>query len=154
MSEGFAYHRIVLNSEGKPCDCIFQEVNDGFEKLTGLKGENILGKRVTEVLPGIEKDPTDWIGKYGNVPLTGKPIQFESHAKSPEKWYSVSAFSPHKGYFAVTFSDITERKRMELALRESEETLRVTLTSIGDAVIATDVHARITFMNTVAEVSV
>lgn len=151
MSEGFAYHRIVLDGEGKPCDYVFHEINDAFERITGLKRENIVGKRATEVLPGIEKDPTDWIGKYGKVAITGEPVQFESRSEALEKWYSVSAFSPHKGYFAVTFSDITEQKRMEQAIRENEEKLRVTLTSIGDAVIATDVEARITFMNAVAE---
>jgi PAS domain S-box-containing protein len=150
MSEGFAYHRIVLDAGGKPCDYIFHEVNDAFESLTGLKKEDIIGRRVTEVLPGIEKDPTDWIGKYGQVALTGKPVQLESYSEVIKRWYSVSAFSPHKGYFAVTFSDITERKHMEQALRESEEKLRVTLTSIGDAVIATDAAGCITFMNSAA----
>jgi len=40
-------------------------VNHAFEKLTGLQSADILGKRVTEVLPGIEHDPANWIDKYG-----------------------------------------------------------------------------------------
>jgi PAS domain S-box-containing protein len=47
--------------------------------------------------------------------------------------------------------DITERKRSEEVLRASEENLAVTLQSIGDAVIATDLDGRVTRMNTVAE---
>ena len=113
MSEGFAYHRIVLDDGKKPCDYVFLEVNEAFETLTGLKGKNIIGKRVTDVLPGIEKDPADWIGKYGKVALTGKPVQFENYAEPIKKWFSVSAFSPHTGHFAVAFTDITERKRAE-----------------------------------------
>lgn len=113
MSEGFAYHRIVLDSGRRPCDYIFLEINQAFERLTGLKGEKIIGKRVTKVLPGIEKDPTDWIGRYGQVALTGKPVSFESYSEALEKWYAVSAFSPQKGYFALTFSDITRRKQGE-----------------------------------------
>jgi|GEM_PF-1689321 PAS domain S-box-containing protein len=123
MSEGFAYHRIVLDAEGKPCDYVFLEINKAFEKLTGMKKENVIGKKVTEVLPGIEKDPADWIGKYGKVALTGKPLRFENYSEGIKKFVSVSAFSPYKGYFAVTFSDITERKRAEEALRESESRL-------------------------------
>lgn len=125
MSEGFAYHRIVLDDRGKPCDYVFLEVNGAFERLTGLQVKTIRGKRVTEVLPGIEKDPTDWIGKYGQVALTGKPVQFESYSEALKKWYAVSAFSPHKGYFAVTLNDVTERKQGEEALQRSNLKLEI-----------------------------
>ncbi|MDA8241336.1 MAG: MEDS domain-containing protein [Nitrospiraceae bacterium] len=121
MSEGFAYHRVVLDARGKPSDYLFLEVNDAFERLTGLKGKDVIGKRVTEALPGIEKDPADWIGKYGKVAMTGRPAHFESYSESLKRWYSVSAFSPHKGFFAVTLSDITERKRGEEARKKAEE---------------------------------
>ena len=47
--------------------------------------------------------------------------------------------------------DITERKRAEIALQASEERWATTLTSIGDAVIATDTSGTIAFMNAVAE---
>ena len=39
MISGFAYHQIVLNKNGKPVDYIFLEINDAFERLTGLKRE-------------------------------------------------------------------------------------------------------------------
>lgn len=45
----------------------------------------------------------------------------------------------------------TQYKKIEQALRESEERYSTTLASIGDAVIATDIDSDITFMNTVAE---
>jgi PAS domain S-box-containing protein len=125
MSEGFAYHRVVLDARGRPCDYIFLEVNKAFEQLTGLEKENIIGRKVTEVLPGIEKDRTDWIGKYGKAALTGKPTHFESYAELLKKWYSVSVFSPHRGHFAVTLSDITERKLGEEALKRSNQKLEI-----------------------------
>lgn len=139
MSEGFAYHRIVLDSKGKPCDYIFLEVNPAFEKLTGLKAGNIIGKKVTQVLPGIEKDPTDWIGRYGKVALSGKPVRFESYAETLKRWHAVSAFSPFKGYFAVTFSDITARKEsLEQLAAVNEE-----LTAANEELTASNEELRV-----------
>ena len=48
-------------------------------------------------------------------------------------------------------ADITDRRRAEEALRESEARYATTLASIGDAVIATDLESNITFMNPEAE---
>ncbi len=47
--------------------------------------------------------------------------------------------------------DITERKRTETALRDEKERLAVTLRSIGDGVITTDIEGRVVMMNPVAE---
>ena len=47
--------------------------------------------------------------------------------------------------------DITERKRVEEALFAEKERVEITLQSIGDAVITTDIHARVEYLNPVAE---
>jgi PAS domain S-box-containing protein len=47
--------------------------------------------------------------------------------------------------------EVARRQRAETALRDQRELLQVTLSSIGDAVIATDARGRVTFMNPRAE---
>ena len=113
MLDGFAYHKIIVDKAGKPVDYVFLEVNHAFEKMTGLKREQIIGKKITEVLPGIEKDPADWIGIYGRVALTGEPVQFENYNEMLCKWFKVSAYCPEKAHFVALFEDITERKTTE-----------------------------------------
>jgi len=120
MLNGFAYHKIVTDSNGKPIDYIFREVNKGFEILTGLSRNELIGMRVTEALPGIENDPADWIGTYGKVALTGKEIHFESFSEPLNKWYTVYAYCPQPENFVTIFEDITERKQVEENLKESE----------------------------------
>jgi PAS domain S-box-containing protein len=53
-------------------------------------------------------------------------------------------------WFGVTF-DISDRKRAERETERAMQTLATTLRSIGDAVIATDLHGHVRFMNPVAE---
>ena len=138
MINGYAYHKIVRDEKGKPVDYVFLEVNKAFERLTGLKRDEVVGKRVTEVLPGIEKDPADWIGVYGMVASTKQPIRFENYSRSLKKWYSVYAFSPRKGYFAVTFEDITVRKELETCLFTSESKYRRLYETNRDGIVQTD----------------
>jgi PAS domain S-box-containing protein len=129
---------VVFDECGKPVDYVFLEVNKAFERLTGLKRDEIIGKKVTEVLPGIDKDPADWIGVYGMVAVTGQPIRFENYARNLKKWYSVYAHSPKKGYFATTFEDITVRKELETCLFTSETKYRRLYETNRDGIVQTD----------------
>ena len=124
MNAGFAYHEVIVNDNNEPIDYKYIEVNPGFEKLTGLKKEDLIGKTVTEAIPGTENDPADWIGKFGNVGLTGIPLIVEDYSEAIDKYFKVSGYSPKKGYFAVTFTDITDHKKAEQKLKESEEKFR------------------------------
>ena len=123
ITNSFALHKIVLNDEGVPIDYIFVEANQAFGKQVGVNINEIIGKKVTEIFPGIENDPADWIGKYGKVALTGEEIRFEQYFQQLNSWYKVLAYSNKKDHFATIFTDISEQKNIEEALKRSEYVL-------------------------------
>ncbi|GAK52466.1 multi-sensor signal transduction histidine kinase [Candidatus Moduliflexus flocculans] len=110
MTEGFALHEIVCDAAGVPCDYCFLEINPAFERLTGLRRENVIGRLQTELLPN--EDPK-WVEMYGRVALTGEPCQFENYSPVLKRHFEVFAYCPAPRQFAVIFMDITNRKHAE-----------------------------------------
>ena len=128
MLDGFAFCRIITDEGGKPADFVYLEVNDAFENLTGLKKEAVVGKRVTQAIPGIREANPELFDIYGRVALTGKEERFEMYFKPLKIWLAVSAYSPSTGYFAAVFENITERKRTEAELRSINKELEERVT--------------------------
>jgi PAS domain S-box-containing protein len=118
MNSAFAQHKIVTNDLGEPVDYVFLDVNQKFEELTGLKKEDILNKTVKEVIPNIDES---WIKRYGKVALTGKPVVFTDFSQEIGKYFEVAAFSPWKNFFAISFTDVTNKKRAEMELVAAKE---------------------------------
>jgi PAS domain S-box-containing protein len=121
MLSGSAYCKILFD-DGSPRDFIYLEVNSAFEKLTGLK--NVVGRKVSDVIPGIHKSNPELLQFYGRVALTGKPERFEMYVEPLAIWFSVSVYSPEKEYFVAVFDNITERKHANDELRRYSEEIR------------------------------
>ncbi len=119
INEGFAHAKIITDRQGKPIDWVYINVNPAFEKQTGFK--DVIGKRMSDILPGAETDVIGWGRQFGRVALTGKEEYFERYAKALKKWFVVHAFSPRHGEFAATLEDITERKKNESNLKKMNE---------------------------------
>jgi PAS domain S-box-containing protein len=118
MMDGFALHEIILDEAGKPADYRFLAVNPAFERMTGLKAEDVVGKSVLTVLPGTERH---WIEAYGRVALTGEPVFFNDYSNELKRHFEVTAFRPGPLQFACVFADVTERKRAETELQKLQK---------------------------------
>ncbi|QLA18365.1 PAS domain S-box protein [Desulfolutivibrio sulfoxidireducens] len=118
MLNGFALHEILCDEQGEPADYRFLAVNPSFERMTGLRAENIIGRTVLEVMPQTE---SSWIATYGRVALTGVPIFFENYSATLQKHFEITAYRPRQNEFACIFSDVTKRKQAEREVIEAKE---------------------------------
>jgi PAS domain S-box-containing protein len=116
MLEGYAYCRMLFGKDGEPEDFIYLEVNPAFGRLTGLS--DVVGRRVTEIIPGIRKDNPEVFTVYGRVARIGEPEQFEVALDQLDLVLNISVFRPELDHFVAVFEDVTERKRAEQKLQE------------------------------------
>jgi nitrogen fixation negative regulator NifL len=139
MLEGFALCEIICDADGKPCDYRFLEANAAFEQILGVTCREAIGKTVREIFPQVEEY---WIEAYGKVALTGEPVCFENYLHALRKHFRVAAFSPKQGQFAAIFSDITEHRRTEQALRWKSAFLEAVVNSSLDGFLVVDEHGQ------------
>lgn len=118
MLNSFAYHKIVIDQNGKPIDYIYLDVNTAFEAIIGVCKQEIVGKSIKEIAPNIVHDTFDWIEFFGQVALENISQTTEQYSEELEKWLLINAFSPMKGYFVTIILDITETKKRDINISE------------------------------------
>jgi len=115
MLNGFAYCKMIFDND-QPQDFIYLDVNTAFGALTGLK--DVVGKKVSDVIPGIRESNPELIALYGRVASTGKSERFETYVEALKMWFSISVYCPEKEYFVAIFDVITERKQAEEEIKK------------------------------------
>jgi PAS domain S-box-containing protein len=140
--------------------------NDAAARIIGFaSAEALLASTIAEIMQAF-----DILDENGNaLPATEIPsrkalqgveveqlLKFRVRETAEERWSilkSTPSFDANGSLkFVINiFEDVTDRKNAEDALRVSKEWFSTTLTSLGDAVIATDRNGCVTFLNPVAE---
>jgi PAS domain S-box-containing protein len=145
MVAGSALQEIICDEAGHPVDYVTLEVNKAYEVMLDVKREDVIGKKAGALLPKDELE--NWLEVFGPVALTGKPVRYTMYSPSNQKHFDGTVYSPAPNQFAVTFNDITERKRIEETLRKSEELFRSIVEQLADGVAVANEQGRITVWN-------
>jgi PAS domain S-box-containing protein len=118
MRDGFALCELIPDHDNRPVDFRYLEVNPAYERITGLRSADIVGRTAREVSPDIEDF---WLENFERVALTGESTSFTAYFEPLERHLEIQIFSLLHGQIAVIIEDITPRIRIEQVLRESEQ---------------------------------
>jgi len=141
---GIAYHRMIYDDPRNGENFLIIDANPVYQTLTGADPR---GKLVTDVFPGIERDPFDWIGRFAHVARTGKTVRFQAHLQANDRWYDCLAYRFKSDHFVAAFLEITDQKLAEQALMESEAKYRLLVENQTDLVVKIDREGRFEFVS-------
>jgi len=117
--DAFALHEIILDQDGAPYDLRFLAVNPAYERLVGLKAEEIVDRTLRDLYPRIEPH---WLETYARVALDGEAMRFEKYNQDLDRHLEFNAYSPQRGQMAMIMRDMTDRHRhaQELSRAKAE----------------------------------
>jgi len=140
LLNGYAFCRMVYDEAGEPTDFVYLDVNPAFARLTGL--EHVVGRPVSEVIPGSRESSPELFETYGRVARTGVPETIELDFTPLGTWLSIAVYSTEPGTFIAVFEDTTERQTAVDELRRAADRLRLTVEgsveAMGSMVAARD----------------
>lgn len=143
MDQGFCVLERVETSTDRPVDFRYIAANPAFEHHTGMR--DVVGKTMRELVPDTEEAIMDL---YDEIVQTERQRQFEAYIAARDLWMEADAFPTQTpGQIAVLFSNISQRKRAERALRESEARLRRAMEIETVGVIFFKTTGEITYAN-------
>ncbi|MGB8309735.1 MAG: PAS domain S-box protein, partial [Methanoregula sp.] len=132
------------STSGDPVDYRILDVNPAFERILGLKREDVVGK-ISKEAYGVKTPP--YFDIYSQVTETGQSEEFESFFAPMKKHFHILAYSQDQGKFATTFEDITERKQGEEKMRNTLQRFYQILSNMQSGVLLVTNENRVEFVN-------
>jgi len=120
---GCSFHKTRYKDEGNPYDCEFVEVNHAFEKLTGLKKEDVIGRSIGEVFLENNKGEHDRTSDWKRIINNDEIKEFEYFHWRVGKWLRINVCFRNKDYCIMSFADITHERNQISELTKSNKRL-------------------------------
>jgi|GEM_PF-454297 len=134
--DGVAVCELLADQEGRTVDFVFREANPSLFQETGLRAELVVGRRASDVLPGIENTP--FMEIYRQVVETGQPLRFEQYHDCLDRHLNMAVHPMGGRQFAVVFEDISERVQAQESTKDREAKFRALFEHCPDGVFIVD----------------
>ena len=115
---GFCLMEMVPDATGQPIDWTYLEVNQACGEIINLRADQIVGKRVTEVIPEIDQKP-EW-EIFRQVVSTGAAEKHELYNEAADKHIEATYYRPRPGQVACVYADISMSRKAEQRVRDLE----------------------------------
>jgi len=116
--DGFILAELIYDKKGQPADFRVLHANEAAGKIVGVSPSHIGGKTARDIYLELDDGLKDMVS-------TGQPHYLEYYEKRSRQWYETLIFPYIMNTVGVVFRNITEKKRAEEKLHESEERFRM-----------------------------
>ena len=89
---GIAHLRVIRDATGGATGVRIDKINDTYARITGLSAQQVEGKLLTEVFPGIQYAEFDYLGTYDNVARNGEERSFVVDFHYLNQWLAVYVY--------------------------------------------------------------
>jgi PAS domain S-box-containing protein len=122
--DGFQLVELIYDNEDRPVDFRYLKVNNTFERIVGVKANDIIGKRASEIFPDYSRK---WLEIPAKVAQTGQALRIESYSEFQKKYFDLFYFSYDLNKVGTLFRDVSERVNLQMQLKVNER-----LAAIGE----------------------
>jgi PAS domain S-box-containing protein len=135
LEEGVVINELILDEKGDVVDYIILEANSAFERQSPYKIEAVIGRRATDLYQMSPEYIRDWWRTHAELK---EAAHTEMYHEPSDCWFHIVTTPLNERRFATIFTDISEPKRAQSALQESEEKFRSIMEQSVDGIVLAD----------------
>ncbi len=110
MTEMVYVIELIYDEHDQPIDFYIRDINVSFAKFLCKTKDELINKKISSIIGNVEDY---WLTAFASVDKTGKQISFEDYGVEFDKYYYATAWKVSKNRVGISFTDITEQKRIE-----------------------------------------